>query len=165
MYKHGEKFIFISLALLLYTLLGLNGCKDTEKENAIKEAAQAKAELASVQSILEKTKMQREKLEAKVSEVTESLNAAKAKVQTLIQSGTQAVNFKEKLNELTTQKDNALAKAADLQTMVQTLQTQLQQQLQKVTGLEGQNKKLLQIIDELKNKLGADVQIPSIPNL
>jgi len=165
MTKPMEKFIFISLALLLYTLLGLNGCKDTEKENAIKEAAEAKSELATVQSILEKTKMQREELEAKVSEVTESLNAAKAKMETLIQSGAQAVNFKEKIDELTTQKDNALAKAADLQTMVQTLQTQLQQQLQKITGLEGQNKKLQQIIDELKNRLGADVQIPSIPNL
>ena len=160
-----EKFIFISLALLLYTLLGLSGCKDTEKENAIKEAAEAKAELVSLRSILEKTKMQREELEAKVSEVTESLNAAKAKMETLIQSGAQAVNFKEKLDELTTQRDNAIAKAADLQTMVQNLKTQLQQQLQKVTGLEGQNKKLQQIIDELKNKLGADVQIPSIPNL
>ncbi len=165
MTKPMEKFIFISLALLLYTLLGLNGCKDTEKENAIKEAAEAKAELASVRSILEKTKMQKEELEAKVSEVTESLNAAKAKMETLIQSGTQAVNFKEKLDELTKQKDNAIAKAADSQTMVQTLKTQLQQQLQKITGLEGQNTKLQQLIDELKNKLGAEVQIPSIPNL
>ena len=160
-----EKIIFIFLTLFLYTLLGLNGCKDTEKENAIKEAAEAKTELASLQSILEKTKMQREELKANLSEVTESLNAAKTKMDTLIQSGTQAVNFKEKLDELAKQKDNAIAKAADLQTMVQTLKTQLQEQLQKVTGLEGQNTKLQQLIDELKNKLGAEVQIPSIPNL
>lgn len=165
MNKPMEKIIFIFLALFLYTLLALNGCKDTEKENAIKEAAEAKTELATVRSILEKTKIEREELKAKVSEVTESLDAAKTKMETLIQSGTQAVNFKEKLDELTKQKDNAIAKAADLQTMVQTLKTQLQEQLQKVTGLEGQNKKLQQLIDELKNKLGAEVQIPSIPNL
>ncbi len=58
-----------------------------------------------------------------------------------------------------------IAKATGAQSIVEKLKSQLSEQIQKITGLEGQNKKLQEMLEELKKKLGGEMEIPSIPKL
>ena len=76
----------------------------------------------------------------------------------------QAVTLKEQISELTREQGMAIAKAIDAQAIIEKLKVQLKEQIAKALGLEEQNKKLQQIIDELKSKLGDEVKIPSILN-
>lgn len=158
MTKPKEKFIIIFLAILLGSSLSLTGCKDTEKEKAVIEAATAKAELAKVKADLAKIMSERDNLKLQLATVTEARDKPQAAVD-------QAINVKEQLAELTKERDTAIAKAIDAQTMVERLKSQLQEQMQKVVAIEGQNKKLQEIIDELKKKFGGEMEIPSIPKL
>ena len=131
------------------SLLGLTGCKDTEKESAIAETAAAKTELTKV-------KGERDTLKLELATVIE----ARDKLQVAVD---QAKKIKEQLAGLTEERDTAIAKVTETQSIVEKLKGQLAEQIQKVTGLEGQNKKLQEMIDELKKNLGREVEIPSIP--
>ena len=157
MTKLKKNLALMFLSILLCSLFSLAGCKDTGKEEAVAEAA-AKAELTKIKANLASIMSERDDLKLKLTVVTD----ARDKLQAMVG---QATNIKEQLAELTQERDTAIAKATGAQTMVEKLKSQLGEQIQKVLGLEGQNKKLQQLIDELKNKLGAEVQIPSIPNL
>ena len=157
MTKLKKNLALMFLSILLCSLFSLAGCKDTGKEEAVAEAA-AKAELTKIKANLASIMSERDDLKLKLTVVTD----ARDKLQAMVG---QATNIKEQLAGLTQERDTAIAKATSAQTMVEKLKSQLGEQIQKVLGLEGQNKKLQQLIDELKNKLGAEVQIPSIPNL
>lgn len=157
MTKVNEKLTIISLAILCCTL-SLTGCKDTGKEEALAETAEAKAELAKVKADLARITSERDNLKLELATVTE----ARDKLQAFVE---QATNIKEQLARLTKERDTAITKATDAQTMVGKLKGQLQEQIEKTIGLEGQNKKLQEIIDELKKKLGSEVEIPLIPKL
>ncbi len=164
-----KKVMILFLGLLCFSI-GLTGCKDTGKEKAVAEATEAeateaKAELTKVKSLLEKTKIERDELKAKVTKISESLKAAQTKIGGLLQSSNQGADVKDKLAELTKQRDAATAKTTETKSMVEKLKSQLSEQIQKITGLEGQNKKLQEIIAELKKKLGSDVEVPSIPGV
>ena len=148
--KMKKKLTIIFLSILLCILFGLTGCKDTEKEGAIAEAAAAKKELARVKADLAKITSEQNNLKLELATVTE----ARDKLQAMVG---QAANIKEQLAELTKQRDTAIAKATGAQGMAE--------QIQKITGLQGQNKKLQEMIDELKKNLGSKVEIPSIPKL
>ena len=158
MTKLKKNLALMFLSILLCSLFSLAGCKDTGKEEAVAEAAAAKAELTKIKANLASIMSERDDLKLKLTVVTD----ARDKLQAMVG---QATNIKEQLAGLTQERDTAIAKATSAQTMVEKLKSQLGEQIQKVLGLEGQNKKLQQLIDELKNKLGAEVQIPSIPNL
>jgi len=153
-----KKLTIIFLAILLCSSLSLTGCKDTEKEKAIAEAAAAKTELAKVKADLAGITSERDNLKLELATVTE----ARDKLQVAID---QTINLQKQLAELTKERDTAIAEATDAQTMVERSKSQLQEQLQKVVELEDQNKKLQEMIDELKKKVGGEVQIPSIPKL
>ena len=154
--KMKKKLTIIFLSILLCILFGLTGCKDTEKEGAIAEAAAAKKELARVKADLAKITSEQNNLKLELATVTE----ARDKLQAMVG---QAANIKEQLAGLTEERDTAIAKAAGAQGTVEQLKSQLAEQIQKITGLEGQNKELQEMIDELKKNLDIEIEIPSIP--
>ena len=161
MERSKEKLTVIFLSILMCSLLGLTGCKDIGSS----EATEAKAELTKVKSILEQTQKERDNLKVKVADITESLKSAQTKIEGLLQSSNQAIDVEDKLAELTKDRDTAIAKAADSQTLIEKLKGQLQEQVLKITGLEGQNQKLQDTIEQLKKQLGSDVKIPELPKL
>ena len=156
------KKVFVLLLIAAVVSLGLTGCKDTEREEAV---AEAKLELTRFKGILEKTEIERDELKAKVAEVSELLKASQTKIDGLLQSRDQAIGQKDKLAELTKDRDTAITKVADAQTLIEKLKGQLQEQILKVAGLEGQSQKLQDIIEQLKKQLGSGVKIPELPKL
>jgi len=158
MTKSKKKPAVIFLSVLMCSLFSLAGCKDAEREDAIAEAASAKKELAKVKADLAKTMNERDSLKLELTAVTDARDKLQAAVD-------QAENIKEQLAGFTKERDTAIAKVTETQNIVENLKSQLAEQIQKVVGLESQNKKLQEMIDELKNKLGSEVEIPSIPGL
>ena len=148
------------VAILIFGLLclstGLTGCKDTEKENAIAEAAAAKTELTKVKADLTKITSERDNLKLELATVIEARDKLQATVG-------QTTNIKEQLAGLTEERDTAVAKATSAQTIADKLKGQLAEQIQKIAGLEGQNKQLQAMVDELKKKLGGGIEIPAAP--
>ncbi|MBN1126835.1 MAG: hypothetical protein JXA82_17650 [Sedimentisphaerales bacterium] len=151
-----KKLAITFLPILLCGLFSMTGCKDTAKENTLAEAAETKKELLTVKADLAKITSERDNLKkelAAVKEIQDKLPAATDQVATV----------QKQLSELTKERDTALAKATDAQALVEKLKSQLQEQIQKVTGLEGQNKTLQEMIDQLKKQLGGSVKIPELP--
>jgi len=158
MTKLKKNLALMFLSILLCSLFSLAGCKDTGKEGAVAEAAAAKTELTKIKANLASIMSEGENLKLKLAAVTE----ARDKLQAVVG---QANNIKEQLAGLTEERDKAITKGTEAQGMVEKLKSQMAEQIQKVTGLEGQNKKLQGIIDELKKKLSGEVAVPSIPGL
>ena len=158
MIKSREKLTIIFLSILICSLFGLAGCKDTEKEEAVAEAAAAKEELTKIKANLASIMSEGENLKLKLAAVTEARDKLQAAVD-------QAKNVKEQLAGLTEERDTAIARATEAQSIVEKLKSQLAGQIQKIIGLEGENKKLQEMIDELKKNLGSEVELPSIPKL
>ena len=156
--KSKKILILIFLAIFLCSLLSLTGCKDAEREQAVAEAAEAKEGLIKVKADLAKIMSERDSLKLELTAVTDARDKLQAAVD-------HAKNIKEQLSGLTEERDTAIAKATEAQSIVEKLKSQLAEQIQKVTGLEGQNKKLQEMIDKLKKNLGGEVEIPSIPGL
>ena len=159
-----KKVMVLLLGLLCFSI-GLTGCKNTEKEKAVAEAAEAKLELTRIKGVLEETQIERDNLKAKVVEVSESLGMAQTKIDSLLEANNQVGDMKDKIAELTTERDSGITKTAEAQTLVETLNGQLQEQILKVTGLEGQNKKLQDSIELLKKQLGSDAKATELPKL
>ena len=121
-----QKLALMFLAILVCSL-SLMGCKDAEKEKALAEAAQAKAELA-------KTESERDAIKAELATVTE----ARDKLQ------------KQLLSKLTTLQNEDATKAKETQAQINKLMGQLKEQTEKAIGLQEQNKKLQETIDSLQ---------------
>ena len=159
----------------LFCLLALPGCKDPEKDKALADAKAAKTELAKVRTELEgvkatldTTQKERNSLKINESSLSASLEnlktqlAAVTQVSDKLQAAAEEVTtLKGQLTQLTQEKYTALAQAADAQLMVEKLKSGLQEQMQKVTGLQEQNTKLQQAIDELKKLVGG-AKIPEV---
>ena len=158
MIRSKEKLTIIFLSILVCSLFGLAGCKDTEKEKAVAETAAAKTELTKVKADLASIISERDNLKLELATVIEARDKLQA-------TTGQDTIIKEQLAELTQERDTAIAKATGAQTMVEKLKSQLAEQIEKITGLEGQNKKLQEMLEELKKKLGGEKEIPSIPKL
>ena len=152
-----KKVAILLLGLLCFSI-SLAGCKDTEKEKAIAEAAAAKAELIKFKGDLAKIMSERDSLKSELTAVAEARNKLQAMVE-------QAGNIKEQLAGVSEERDAAIAMAAEAQSIVEKLKSQLAEQVKKITGLEEQNKKLQEMIEELKKNLGSEVKMPSIPKL
>jgi chromosome segregation ATPase len=134
--------------LALFCLLALTGCKDAEKEKALADAKAANTNLAEARTQLESVKGEL----ATVTQARDQLQTAAKQVETL----------RDQVTQLAKDKDAALAKAADALNAVDKLKSQIEEQVQKITGLQEQNKKLQQLVDDLKKKLG-EVKLPGIP--
>lgn len=158
MARSKKKPTVMSVVIFLCSMLALTGCKDTERKEAVAEAAAAKAELTKIKANLASIISERDNLKSELATVV----GARDKLQAAVD---QAASMKEQLSKLTGERDTAIAKATEAQGIVEELKSQLAEQMQKITGLEGQNKKLQETIDELKKNLGGEVEIPSIPKL
>jgi uncharacterized coiled-coil DUF342 family protein len=150
-----QKLIIIFLSVLLCSWFGLTSCKDTEKEEAVAEAAAAKAELTKITAALASIMSERDNLKLELATVIEARD-------TMVD---QAKNIKEQLAGLTEERDAAIAKVTEINSVVEILRSELAKQFQTVAGLESKNKKLQGMIDELKRNLGSEVEIPPLPDL
>lgn len=158
MIRSKEKLTVIFLSVLLCSLFSLIGCKDAEKEQAVAEAAETKIELTKVKALLAGATSDLDGLKLKMATVVE----ARDKLQTALE---QAGKIKDQLAGLTEQRDAAIAKATEAQGLVEKLKGQLAEQVKKAVGLESQNKKLQEMLGELKKSIGTEAEIPSIPGL
>lgn len=156
MERSKGKLTIILLSILMCGLLGLAGCKDAEKESAIAEAAAAKTELAKVKADLAGVIGERDGLKLELATVIE----ARDKLQVAVD---QAKTIQEQLAGLTKERDAATAKATEAQGIIKRLQSQLDEQIRKVVGLESENTQLQEMIAELKKNFGNMVENPSIP--
>lgn len=158
--KKNGAIIFLAA---VWILAGMTGCKKTDGAGS-PAAASANAEMSRMESLLEQTRTERDELKAKVSEVTASLKSAQTKMEELMQNSSQTMAVKDKLDALAKERDAALAKASEAQAMIDTLKGQVQEQLQKLTGLEGQNQKLQDTIEQLKKQLSSgNMNMPDLP--
>lgn len=162
----------------LFCLLALPGCRDAEKEKALADAeaaqtalAEVRTELEGVKATLDTTQKERDGLKANVNDLSASLENLKTELAAVTQvrdklqvTAGQLTTLQDQLAQLAQDKDAALVKAADAQSLVEKLKSELQGQIQKVTGLQEENNKLQQTIDELKKLVGA-AKIPeaSVP--
>ena len=158
MAKMTKTLTVVFFAMFLCSLFSLTGCDDPEKENAVAEAAEAKTALSKVKETMAGIVSERDNLKLKLTTVTEARDKLKTAVE-------KAKEIKGQLAGITKQRDEALAKMADAQTTIANLKSKLSGHIQKITGLEGQNKKLLDMIAELKKNLGGGAKIPAIPKL
>ncbi len=168
--------------LSLFCLLALTGCKDAEKEKALADAKAANTNLAEVKTQLESVKSElttvtqaRDQLQTAAKAANTTLAEAKTQLESLkgelatvtqvrdqLQTAAkQAETLRDQVTQLAKDKDAALAKAADALTAVDKLKSQIQEQVQTIAGLQEQNKKLQQLVDDLKKKLG-EVKLPGI---
>jgi len=72
MIRAKDKFTIIFLSILLCSVLGLAGCKDTEKEKTVAEATAAKEELIEVKADLAKIVSERDNLKLELTDVKEA---------------------------------------------------------------------------------------------
>jgi len=142
---------------IMCCLLALPGCKDTEKENAVAEAAKAKAELANTQLTLVQTEQERDSLKSELAAVIK----ARDKLQDV---ANEAMNIKGQLSNLTKERDTAVTKAANIQDLLEALNSQLQAQITKANDLQTENSQLQATIKQRQDKL-KDVKLPSVPQL
>jgi chromosome segregation ATPase len=168
--------------LALFCLLALTGCKDAEKEKALADAKAASTNLAEVKTQLESVKGElttvtqaRDQLQTAakaanttLAEARTQLESVKGELATVTQArdqlqtaAKQVETLRDQVTQLAKDKDAALAKAADALNAVDKLKSQIEEQVQRITGLQEQNKKLQQLVDDLKKKLG-DVKLPGI---
>jgi len=159
----------------LFCLLALPGCRDPEKERALADAKTAKTTLAEVRTqlegvkaTLETTQKERDGLKANVGDLSGAIENLKSQLAAITQvrdklqaAADQVMAMKAQLTQLTQDKDSAIAKAADALGLAEKLKSQLQEQMQKIAGLQEQNSKLQQAIDELKKLVGA-TKVPEV---
>jgi DNA repair exonuclease SbcCD ATPase subunit len=145
----------ITVLAILCCSLALTGCKDTEQEEAVAEAAELRIQLEKAKADLSKVTSERDSIGTQLAAITQ----ARDKLQAAAEKG---MNVMEQLASLTKERDSALAKAADAQGMVDKLKGQLQEQIQKTVGLQEQNKKLQDSIAELQKKFGGEANLPSL---
>lgn len=170
------KKTFMLLLITTVISLCLTGCKDAEKESAIAEAAATKTELAKVKAELgdaiskldtavtdaKNAQTIIENLKGQLSVQTQKIEDQNKTIQKMIG---QAKDIKENLVGMTQERASAIAELTISKAAIEIFKSQLKDQTQKITGLEGKNKKLQEMIEEMKKKLSGKTEIPSIPKL
>jgi len=113
--------------------LFLGGCDRGKEQEALAEAAAARAALAKAQVAFAKSEKERNILQSELDAVIEERD-----------------NLQEQVKELTKERDEAVNKAKAAQTATEEdLMNQLAAQLEKVSELQAQNKELQDAIDQL----------------
>ncbi len=113
--------IAVAVIMFLCCSVVLTGCKDVEKEEALEEVSNLKAQLTKVEADLVQITAERDDLKTANDEV---------------------ITLREKLDKLTKERNMALDKARNVQAVVEKLRGQLAEQRQKVLPLEKQDVKL-----------------------
>jgi len=162
----------ILIAAVLCWMFMLTGCKDSEAERAVAEAEEAKAELKKVIAILEKTKAAKAKLEGEIAELSKELEKAKSEAATIVQLYGES---RTEVNELTGERDRAIAEANDTQETVKKLREQLKQKGEEALEFKGWMEELhaaikilesqLKVRDEEPIKLTVDEPTALLPEL
>jgi chromosome segregation ATPase len=156
----------IACVSVLCFSVNLTGCSDTESQQAKARAAAAEAENKEIQAQYLAVQGEHNKLKTQVSGLLQSVQDLKSQIGTATQLKDSAIaTLKEQANKLIVDRDSAMAKLTTAQATIAGMKSQLQEQIQKFTRLEGQNKELMLVIDELKNKLGTELKLPVIPKL
>jgi len=129
------------LTIMFLVVLGcsliLAGCDggEKEKDEAIAEAAEARANLAKAQVALAKTEKEKDNLKSELAAVTQAQEELQYQV-----------------TELTVERDAAIAKAKDAQAIVEGLREQLREKTEEIRELEEWNKELQATIQELQGR-------------
>lgn len=119
--------VAVALLTLLYCSVLLTGCKDGEKEKALEEVSNLKAQLT--------------KVEADPVQITGERDALKT-------AADEVIIFREKIDKLIKERNLAVDKARSAQVEVERLKGQLAEQTRKVSTLEEQNKTLQNIVSK-----------------
>ena len=135
----------------------LTGCRDSEADRAIAEAAEAKAELAKVVAILEQTKAEKAKLEGEAAELSKELEKAKSEAATIVQLYGES---RTEVSELTGERDRAIAEANDAQETVKKLREQLKQKGEEALEFKGWMEELQATIKNLESQLALSGEGP-----
>ncbi len=129
--------IAVALLTLLCCSLLLTGCKDVEKEKALEEVWNLKAQLTKTESDLTQITSERDALKSGI----ETFKQTNSKLQV---AADKVITLEEKTAKLIKERNLAVDKARNAQVAVEKLKGQLADQVQKALALEKQNKKLLQ---------------------
>ncbi len=113
--------ITVAVIMLLCCSVVLTGCKDDEKEKALEEVSNLKAQLTKVEGELAQITTERDALKTAADEV---------------------ITLREKVDKVTKERNLAVDKARIAQAEVERLKGQLAEQRQKVLPLEEQDIKL-----------------------
>jgi chromosome segregation ATPase len=184
--KYGRISICFCVGLI-FCISALTGCKDKEKEEAIKRAETAEAALQETKTQVQAAQNERDSLKTtvdslsaqlkdfgqlkeQVTAITNERDAALAKIKEQTDAiikvkDDAAAQVKNQIAAITNERDDALEEVTKAQTMVENLKSQLQETLQKIATLEQANKELQAMLDELRKKVGDEIKIPPIPAL
>jgi len=138
--------------LLLVCLLVPAGCDRSAKQRdkAITEATGAKAELAEIKAVLEKTESERDKLRESVAESADVLEDTQSKLTNMVQI---QENLQQQLVELTKQRDTAFVKLKETQAMATTLRSQLEEKTAEIQKLTQWNSEWQAVVQELQSRI------------
>ena len=170
------KKTFILLLIATVISLCLTGCKDAEKENAIAEVAAAKTKLAKVKADLAKVISERdtavadaksaqtmiEQFKSQLSEQTQKIEGQNNKIQEMVG---QAKDLKERLVGITQERASLIVEATKAKALIEIFKSQLKDKTQEITVLEGKNKNLQEVIEEMTEKLSGETETPSLRKL
>ena len=142
----------LKIFMLLICILFLAGCKKSvqENDNAAAETEKTKVELARVKSALEKSKSENNDLNERFSETLEEYEKIKSEM-ALVTRGKDS--FQNQLDELTAQRNEALARAKDTQELADELAGQLKEKTEEAKALEELNEELLTTIEKLQEQI------------
>ncbi len=119
--------ITVAVIMLLCCSVVLTGCKDDEKEKALEEVSNLKAQLTKVEGELAQITTERDALKTAADEV---------------------ITLREKVDKVTKERNLAVDKARNAQAEVERLKGQLAEQTQKALPLEKQDEKLPEAVSK-----------------
>ncbi|MHC4737288.1 MAG: methyltransferase domain-containing protein [Planctomycetota bacterium] len=146
----AQKRLMILIPAILCWMFILTGCKDSDEDRAVLEAAETRVELAKIISILEQTKAEKEELESEIAELSRELEKTKSEVATIVQLYGES---RTEVSELTEERDRAIAEANDTQETVKKLRYQLKKKGEEVLGFKEWMEELQATIKNLESQL------------
>ncbi len=144
-----KRLMILIPAIFCWTIMP-TGCKDSDGDRAVAEAAEARAELAKVIAILEQTKTEKEELESEVAELSRELEKTKSEVATIVQLYGES---RTDVSELTGERDRAIAEANDTQETVKKLRYQLKKKGEEALEFKEWMEELQATIKNLESQL------------
>jgi len=148
-----QRYVISGLTALL-VCLALAGCSARSEEDlkaAQAKAAQAKAELETVQAALAQSQAEEEALSTTVATLTSELETVKSDLTAAVK---ERDALQEQIKKLTGDQAGAVAQAeTESQTIIENLKAQLAALTTKFTDLQAQNGKLQETIKALQAKL------------
>jgi len=141
-----------TLLYLLIYLLVLVGCDRSAKQRdkAIPETTETKAELEEIKAVLEQTRSERDKLKESMAESADVLEDTRLKLTNMMQI---QEDLELQVVELTKQRDTAVNKLQDTQAMITTLRSQLGEKTTEIQKLTQWNSEWQAVVQELQSQI------------